>query len=277
MEKTSIQLDKNSQVRRARRLKFLFVSVLFLILIVAGIIGFLRKKQYQITSIEIAGTQALDEELVKKQTESFLKGNYFVVIPRTNALLISKSALREYLLDAIPSLNDARIDFASSNEMTVTVHEKKPKYVWCQESTCYFVDEQGVIYAESPTFSDGVFLKFKGGISFEDSPLKKMFVSRDKFMTTLGMVELLKKFPMEVAEVSFGTDTALRVTSIKGLVVGSNSNILISDKANESSIAQSIELIVNDKTFSTALATKGSSLEYVDLRFPGKIYYKFTQ
>jgi hypothetical protein len=76
---------------------------------------------------------------------------------------------------------------------------------------------------------------------------------------------------------SFGADTALRVTSIKGIPVGSNSNILISDKATESSIVQSIELIVNDKTFSTALMTKGALLEYVDLRFPGKIYYKFTQ
>lgn len=276
MEKIAVQLDKNSQVRRARRTKFLFVAILFFLLLLAGVIGFLRKANYQVATIRVDQARSINPLVVERTTKEFLSGNYFFVIPKSNALLVSKSSLRKYLLDEIPSLKNVRVHFSDPTTLLVTVEEREPNYVWCQETDCYFVDEQGMIYESSPVFSEGVFVTFSGGDVIKGSPLRKRFISPEMFTVTLRMLELLKKFPMTVIGVNYGVDNAIRISNIGGTSVGPHTVIMTSNTSDAETLSDSLRLIVNDKSFASMLASKGTSLEYVDLRFPGKIYYKFS-
>jgi hypothetical protein len=276
MEKTSVQLDKNSQERLRRRTKVLFVAVLFLIMIAVALIAFLRKAQYQIQDIQVVNAKALDGQVVIDVTKKFLSGNYLFVIPKTNALLVSKSALRRELLDKIPSLEEVRINFIDSNHMTLTLREKEAQYVWCREADCYFMDADGLIYESSPSFSDGVYITFTGGNVPEGSPLRKHFLEVDMFASLVRTLDQLNQFPMTVTGADYGTDITIRIATIQKYILGPRAQIMITTSANESQVAESLGLIVNDKAFANSLETKGAQLEYIDLRFPGKIYYKFS-
>ncbi len=270
---STIKLDKNSELRRSRRIKLFFVFLLFILLVLGGVVGFLRKKDFQISEVTISGTKSLDPEIILKSSHKYLDGHYAIIIPKTNTLLLSKSDLIHYILEQIPSIEKASITFKAKNSIDIAVSEKKPSYVWC-DTSCYFVDDTGMIYEPSPQFTQGVFITFTGGTVDED-PIKDHFVSEKQFGDILKTLAALAQLNVHVLNINFGDDTTIHIDSIKGTTVGIETKLIITKDETNQDIFDALSLLMNDKTFTGALATKGGLLQYIDIRFPDKIYYKF--
>lgn len=270
---STIKFDKNSELRRSRRIKLFFVFLLLVLLVVAGIIAFLRKKEFQISHVSVVGTKSLDSQQILDITNKYLSGHYAVIIPKTNTLLLSKGELSQYILDELPSLSRVTISFVEKNSIQVTVNEKKPSYVWC-DTKCYFVDDTGMIYEESPQFTKGIFTTFSGG-TIEGDPIKKYFISDAQFMKMQEILAVLDQLSFGVLGVKFGEDIIIYINSINGTTLGTQTSILVTPTEPVSDIKGALSLILNDKTFSGNVLSKGSLLQYIDIRFPEKIYYKF--
>ena len=278
MERTTVQLDRNSQERRAQRTKFLFVGILLALVVVAGLIAFLRKKEFQVTEVKVLGAQSIDASDVASVVQASLAGNRWVVIPRSNALLISKMSLRSDLLAKVPTLADASIQFQGKNTLVVTVVEKDPRYVWCDGQTCFFVDNQGVLYADAPFFSDGVYVILsRGGVDIAH-PAGASYLPPEGMRALEQILEHLKQYPVQVLGVDIRPDgdMAIRMNSLKGVVVNPQAFILVTKTDTVQTIHDALNLIMGDKGFVDTVKIKGDKLEYIDLRFPGKIYYKFS-
>lgn len=278
METNTSHFKKNSEVRREQRTKVFFVGILLLIILIVSGIAFLRKQEFQITDITITDTRSLDPNQVKTIAQEYLQGNYALIIPKTNMLLFSKRGMKYFLLDRIPSLESVTIDFTTRNALTITVQEKKPQFVWCDAIVCYFIDSTGIIYKEAPIFSDGAFITFSGGDMITGDPLKQRFVSESAFMNITQILEFLQKYPVHILGVRYTEtdDIEIRVDQIRDMMVNAQAKILISPMMSGESIGDALDLILSDKAFSGQVKTNGSRLEYLDLRFAGKIYYKFS-
>lgn len=278
MERTTVQLDRNSQERRAQRTKFLFVGILLALVVVAGLIAFLRKKEFQVTEVKVLGAQSIDASDVASVVKASLAGNRWVVIPCSNALLVSKMSLRSELLTKVPTLADASIQFQGKNTLVVTIVEKDPRYVWCDGETCFFVDNQGVLYADAPFFSDGVYVIFsRGGVDMTH-PAGTSYLPPEGMRALEQILEHLKQYPVQVlgVDVRPDGDMAIRMNSLKGVAVNPQAFILVTKTDTVQTIHDALNLIMGDKGFVDTLKLKGDKLEYIDLRFPGKIYYKFS-
>lgn len=278
MERTTVQLDRNSQERRAQRTKFLFVGILLALVVVAGLIAFLRKKEFQVTEVKVLGAQSIDGSDVASVVKASLAGNRWVVIPCSNALLVSKMSLRSELLTKVPTLADASIQFQGKNTLVVTIVEKDPRYVWCDGETCFFVDNQGVLYADAPFFSDGVYVIFsRGGVDMTH-PAGTSYLPPEGMRALEQILEHLKQYPVQVLGVDIRPDgdMAIRMNSLKGVAVNPQAFILVTKTDTVQTIHDALNLIMGDKGFVDTLKLKGDKLEYIDLRFPGKIYYKFS-
>jgi hypothetical protein len=68
----------------------------------------------------------------------------------------------------------------------------------------------------------------------------------------------------------------IQITTIKNNPVGATSKLIITKEGTAQPIIDALGLLLDDKTFMGNVTTKGSTLEYIDARFPDKIYYKFT-
>jgi hypothetical protein len=254
------------------------VGILLVLVVVAAMIAFLRKKEFQITDVTVVGAQAMDASEVVSVVKASLAGNRLAVIPRSNTLLLSKISLRSEILAALPVLSDASIQFKGRNTLKVSVVEKDPEYVWCEGEVCYFVDEQGVLYGEAPVFSDGVYIILSRGNVDAAHPAGMSYLPRED-MSMLGrIVKQLEQYPAHVlgVDVRKDGDVALRIDSLKGVSVNSQAFILVAKTDTVQSVNDALNLIMGDKGFVDTLKAKGEKLEYVDLRFPGKIYYKFA-
>jgi len=294
MDKTKVQFDKNSKVRKGRRTKIFFVTLLLILAIIAGIIALLRKPAFQINHINVVGTQSLDPNDVLQIAEQYISGNYVLVIPRTNALFFSKSGMQNYLISKIPSLESDTVEFSDRNVLTVTVVEKKPQYLWCADATdCYFVDQNGIIYDQAPEFTPGVFITFTGTASsaetVDPNPLGERFASPAEFQFITNTLDTLQNYPMHILSVQYLLDTntlsggqpinegdiAITVDQIKNTIVSPVTELIITNTETSADIISALDLLANDQDFTGTLATSASTLNYIDLRFAGKIYYKF--
>ena len=293
MEPTSINFNKNSQVRRQRRIKILLVGILVLLAMIALLIGFLRKPEYQISSVVVTGAKSLDPLSVQQTALGFLSGHYVWVIPKTNALLFSKASMNNYLMANYPGIASVDTKFSERNKLSITLTEKKPVYLWCdQNNTCYFVDESGMIYEASPSFSPGAFIQFSGSlIPMGSQILRARFASVNDFAKTIAQIETLQAYPMDVLGVNYlenGTvavpngettgsirDVAITFDQIKDVVVDPSAQLLIPENATPDQILKDLALLANDQAFENLLASEPNQLDYIDFRFDGKIYYKF--
>ncbi len=163
--------------------------------------------------------------------------------------------------------------FTEKNKIQITLIEKKPSYVWC-DTRCYFVDDTGMIYEESPQFTSGVFLTFFGGTPHEDI-IKSHFITEEQFTRMLRMVTSLEELLFRVTSITFGEDINLNIESIKNIPLRSPATLLVTKEAPLEDIVSSLSLLVKDKAFTETLTTKALLLQYIDARFPDKIYYKF--
>lgn len=279
MERPTVKLDKNSQERRAARTKVLFIVLLIGIAVLAGLIAFFRQPSFQVGDISVQGAKSIDAEQVRSEAQKFLKGNRLVVIPRSNVLLISKRAVERHLLEQLPSLTHARVAFANRTSLIVTVTEKKPDYVWCTTgNACYFVDDAGTVFSDAPTFSNGVYVTLRGGNVSADQPIKATFADAETFDRIKAMLTNLRLTSVDVygVELRDNGDLAFHIGSLNGVRVGSASYLLSVKTTDPQDLIDNLQLILKDSAFSDHLQAKGVLLEYLDLRFPGKIYYKFS-
>ncbi len=270
---STIKFDKNSELRRARRVKLFFVFLLLILLAIGGIIGFLRKKDFQISQVSVVGTKSLSDQQILDTVHEYLDGSYAIIIPKTNTLLLSKDSLAQHVLNKIPSISNVTISFREKNSIQVSIQEKKPSYIWCGDS-CYFVDENGVIYEESPRYTPGVFLTFSGGV-LEGDPIKQTFISQDLFKKTLNLLDQLENLEIKILGVHYGEDVSLQISSVRKVSIGTQAKIIVGTDESVADVVKALTLLLNDKAFASSIISKGQLLQYIDIRFPDKIYYKF--
>lgn len=287
-----ITFTKNQEVRRKRRMRVLVVLVLLVLVLVAVVIGFLRKPSIQISTITITGTTSLDSGELQTSARKHISGNYLLVIPKTNVLLFSKKSMNDYLVNQFPGVASVDTEFSSPTMLSISITEKKPAYLWCT-AQCYFVDDSGMVYQDSPMFTPGVFLEFLGTtptatITDPSDPIRRRFASVTEFTKNISTVDDLSTYPMHIIalkylsladstpELATGVgDIALTVDQIKDSIIPSGVKILILQTQDALTVARALDLVLSDKNFQNAFSAHPETLQYIDLRFPGKIYYKF--
>ncbi|MDB4983824.1 MAG: hypothetical protein JWM20_3 [Patescibacteria group bacterium] len=285
--------NKNQEVRRKRRMRVLVVLLLLIIALVGAGIGFLRKPSFQISDIAVTNAKSLDGNAIEISARKHISGFYALVIPKSNGLLFSKSAMNKFLLQEFPGIESVDTEFLNRNSVAISIVEKKPSYLWCTVQ-CYFVDNSGMIYENAPVFTPGFFLGFSGitsggTITDPSDPIRRRFASAAEFDRTLSVVNFLAAKSVHVInakylstadstqEIATGDgDEALTVDQIGDAIVPSTAKFYILQSEGPQDVGQSLSLVLLDKDFQSKLAADPGSLQYIDLRFNGKIYYKFA-
>ncbi len=279
LEKNSSHVfNKNREERRRKQTKFLLIGLLFTMVVMVLVIAILRKPNFQIQTITPIGTEAMNPDDITNYVQQNISGNYAWVIPKTNIFFFSKKHLEQQILTQFPNLTKAVVAFRNTQEITITVLEKKPSYIWCKNNTCFFIDDQGVLFKEAPIFDDGVYITFEGGKISEEAPLGARFIDQELFQKIQELIKSFQQIPIEITRVTYQEtgDIVFHVATIQGIIVGQTSSIIISQNISIDRIIQTLNLLLADTAFEQDLKTKSTSLQSIDLRFDGKIYYKFN-
>ena len=267
--------DRKSPLRaRRRRIRagIAFSIMLVLIGIGYGVHYVSYLPQFNVRTVVVEGAERLPQQLVRTYVESELHSGSYRFIAPTNILTYPREALEIAVANFFPRIKSVSISRASLLATAAVVHvEERSAFArWCPssatelESECSIMDESGFIFASasSTNLTSSTAYVFSGGIA-SSSPIGKTFEA-GHIPGILALLRLLQNANF----VPLGAD----VVDEKDFNVhlGQGFFLKVSFGGNPDVLVRNLQLVLN----SEVLQGKQSSIEYIDLRFGNRVYYK---
>ena len=233
--------------------------------------------RFTVQSINVTGTHSVAPELVRNYAWTILDDGSRHYLSRTNIFLYPRTVLERAIVGYFPRIASASVSRPSylSNELDIEVREREAFALWCREvSVCYDMDEGGFIFSEhaatSSVRANGLYV-FRGGVSASTTSEMTTPVNPvgSSFATAHlpGLVVLLRL----LGQAGF---TPLGATLESGqdfsIPLAEGFTLKASFGSDAGTLTRNLDLVLS----SDALQGKKSELEYVDLRFGNRVYYK---
>lgn len=270
------------ELRRRRRRSFLFkvFSSFFALLVFLGALSYIaRINKLNISKIEIAGNKVIDTGLITAVAADNLKGDYFWLLPKSNFLLFPKGTIITELKQKYKRLKDIKLEIKSPQTLSITLTERQGKYTWCgtelpapeiktEEYTCYFMDSDGYIFDEAPRFSGDVYFRFFGKASAG-------YFSPDNFQKIASFREILSSLGMKPSSLYLRSDGDIEVYLSSNLLPPDAPKVIFKSDFDLAKLSENLESAMDTEPLRSDFKNKYSSLQYIDLRFGNKVYFKF--
>jgi len=247
--------------RKSLALQLVIFGALFIGIFVG--IGYLAQAaSLNVKTVTILGNIAVEESEVENLVREELSGKYLWLYPKTNFLLYPKHKIKTRLASEFKTFRDIDIEIKEDQTMEVRVSEREGKYLWCQSSgePCYFMDETGYVFAEAPYFSGNIYFKFFGLI--DDGPLGSYYAESN--------FKKLTEFREEIAKLALNPSAMYADSENFELRTSLGIKIYLKEDFNSTKSAENLRLILG----SDELKKRSADLDYIDLRYGNKVYYK---
>lgn len=261
---------------RARRRRALFVrgALTFAVALVlfGGSVWAARFPPLAVSGVSVLGAHTIPVADIERTVSDQMSGAYLALFPKSNTVLVPTDAIAAAILTAFPRIRSVDIARPGLNSLAISVHERSPYALWCGASRaashdptgCYFLDDSGRVFTEAPDFSGDVFFRYFGVIPGD--PINATFLAPGEFEELDLFVRSTRDMgvrPVALAVLG-GPDAELFLED--------GSRILFNRTGNLSEVLENLKSVLESDVF----RERGTlALDYVDLRFGNKIFYKF--
>jgi len=123
-----------------------FWLVIFVLILFSSLLYLLFLADYfQIKEINIAGLQQVSEEALNSLVKSHLE-NKILFFSTKSIFSVNSNKIKEEALKKIPLIAQIEIRRNFPDALNVSVTERKGLATFCQESTCFSLDKEGIIF-----------------------------------------------------------------------------------------------------------------------------------
>lgn len=242
-----------------------------LFLLIAMLAAGSRLPILRITAVEVEGARAVDPAAVEQFIWKTLAGSYFYLFSKQAALLYPKQTLVNGLLAEIPAIEVVTIATQNRKTLVVSIIERQPAALWCGESIassspCFFIDQNGFVYAPAPEYSGDAYKKYYGALVVAGTAPAGQFLPRDAFRSLTALVSTLQKqIPLMLSYISIEKNKDVRMVFAGGFT------LLVPLDTDNAATVERLTLALTAPVFEKHTLR---DLEYLDLRFGDKLYYK---
>lgn len=239
-----------------------------------------------ITRIEVVGAKTVSDSALQKIAQDTLAGNHFFIYPKRHAWWYEPTKITSAIQAIYPQLAEVQITPLNQTALKLSVEERQGEYLFClSEGVCYFMDEAGFVFAPAPVYSDHLFFEFNDGVKTGASPigLTPFNLTDFKLLTTLH--ERLATMLRSVE--AFHTARVYRVEKmtehdyqflIDWPTSPTRTSFVLRFKLaqNPAEVVSSLRSALESSAFTNDWQTAEGALQYLDLRFLPKVFYKFA-
>ncbi len=263
MARVELPQSKLRARRKRRRVRLAVVALGALALLLAIMVGLSYIPFLQIRNVAVSGTQTLATSTVANYVESYIAGRYLYVIPKRNIFLYPKDKIASGLLSSFPELRVADVHAGDFHTIEVEVVEREPKALWCANTDCYLMDQEGVVYA--PAKSREGFVEYHG--TTQGDRLPRQYLNANQFEALFSLVDALsqKVATSHITRVSIDNHADVEADFDNGFTL----KFALGDASGDTFERFSVAL-----TAGPFLGHTLSEFLYLDLRFGDKLYYK---
>lgn len=270
-----------------RRIRRRIIAIVVLVLLVlVGIVLVMRLPFLRIQKTEVLGNQLIDRGVLEAHVKDVLDEKYALVIPRSNIFFVPTERIKDELMVSYPRIEEIRTKIRSQ-VLEIQIDEREGKYLWCGgelasplevQSTCYYTDNKGYLFSEAPFFSPGVYFTFYGGsIDVLLDPIGSTFLEARDLVTLLDLRTALDQLDLDVVFANAVSDSMyelyLRPVSDEQTVY---TKVIAQFDDDPKTLIKNLKAALANPGFQAEYIDKRTELLYFDLRFPNKVYYKFS-
>lgn len=239
--------------------KITFLLIVVLILLAGGFYLIILSPYFQLTKIEVIGTERVNNsevlELVKQEAATeilyFKTSNFFTV----NTSKIEGAIRQKFIL-----VSDIRVAKKFPKSIKIIIQEKKSVITLCKEESCFNFDNNGIPFeaSDKPPFV----IKISSSID-----LNKNVLSDSDFRAIIDLKNRLQNFSdISIKEIIFKNQEGIIEVYENG-----GWKILFRTDNNINRQIENLKLVLDQKI----PIEKRKNLEYIDLRFGDNIYFKY--
>lgn len=263
-----LQSPRAAKKKRNRRLVILAVVVSVIAVILVGVYFLFRAQFLIIKDVTVLGTEVLDPLTVSQKTKENILGSYYFFVPKNNIVFYPKKLIEENLRTNFPRIDNLDVKI-NSNILNITIKEKSSFALWCGTESCYFIDSTGFIFSKAPEFSGNVYKIFSGLIEEDESDgaLRKQFLSENMIMSLKKVYDTLDALDVNISRINVLSLKETKLSTPGGVVF-----IVDITKISDETIENLQSVLASDEFRKKMPLLKG--VEYIDLRFGGKVFFK---
>ena len=278
-------LEIKKKKKRVIRNRIIFILVCILVLFIA-LCFISRIPKLNIKSVVIEGNKIIDTKDIEKNVNESMAGYYLYFLPKTNFILLPKDKIKRELENTYKRLKDIEVKIKANRILEITVGERTGVYTWCgvglpdvgtkpEENKCYFMDDNGYIFDEAPYFSNDVYLKFFGAINASEPAGAKYLI--DDFTSIVNFIENISNEDINPSSIFMKDSGEIDIYLSGGKLPPNAPKIILNNDADLIKMAENFQASASTDPLQTELKEKYELLEYIDLRFGNRVYYRFRQ
>ncbi|PIR82171.1 hypothetical protein COU20_03355 [Candidatus Kaiserbacteria bacterium CG10_big_fil_rev_8_21_14_0_10_59_10] len=252
--------------RRARNALTAALAVVCLLLLGGGGAALTHMERLTIADIQVRGASQLAHAALASRADAELNKEGFHLLSRKNIFLYPRSELESSLRATFPRIRTVSVarDGLLSRTLVVSVEEREPFALWCGRE-CYVMDRVGYVFAEADGAGTRMAtLVFEGGIDEDNGPVVGSVLLPGAFEDVRAMVAALAPSGCKGEKIVVLDDIDYMVECAEGF------DVKVSFVSDIEQTARNLALSLS----SDALAASVERLEYIDLRFGNRVYYK---
>lgn len=274
--------------RNKKRIKY--GVVIFLIVLIIGIASYIsHRAEIRISSVELNGGILVTQLDMESKALTYMYGSHLWLFPKNNAFWYPHSDLEKYLKETFKRIDTIDIHLKGLKTLVINIKERKPFAIWCEgeptslnsSSTeivgqnvqpCYFIDQNSTVFAKAPTFSGDAYFKYYGLISVPDgdTPIGKEYIaSTTQFNEISNLISITKELSIRPQYLQAKGNGEFSI------ILAGGGEIYFDTKEPLSLIGQNLEALFRTPVF--ASSTGNLPVEYIDLRYGNKLFYKLKQ
>lgn len=273
MSRVVYTVRSEKRQERSFRKYFIFAGILVTTLGAAGGIIFALVHPYvQISEVNFSGTSVLSEDGLRRTIKENLAGFNFLVVPKSSIFVANTDSLAALLVYQNPRIKQIAIEKKFPRTLAVSVVERIMWGIACEkipepevvEQRCVYLDDEGYGLESAPKSTGGLIRKIQlEGVLPE--PGKELvppeLVGKMKFLDRL----LSESTGSRIIEFAYSKivprEISVRIDKGYSLIFSLEENFTESVNVLKTVLVKEI-------------GDKESDLEYIDLRFGNKVFFK---
>jgi len=261
------ELLRTSHKRRRWRLVYKILAGVGVVGIISAAITFLFYiPSLRVKTIAISGLDSASEKELRLEIFEALGARRLWVLPKDHLIFFPRKEIEALLADKFRVKQfQLEKNFPSSLKIAITARETWA--IWCSlqnPKNCLLLDKEGLAFEKAPEIAGSIVLKIidaRGG-----DFLGKNILPPAEFQKILFLIENVTKRAGEnvlTADIKASGETYL-------LHLKSGWYLILDNETDQERAVENLVLALNSE-----IKENRANLEYIDLRFPDKVFYKY--
>ncbi len=253
---------------RVKRRKVIFFWFSFTVAFLTIMWSFFMSPFFKITEIKLPENDFITNNDIHK-----LMINSAPLNLGENIFILSKNRIKSGLAAAFPAITDISIKKEPFHGLIVNFEKRIQIGIWChpasdqpQADNCYYFDKEGIVFKEAPQTEGALILKMEDFEKKEVSLGDKILSNEHLFFITTFNNKIIENNQFKIIEFKIKPNPSVDLEAI----TSKNWSIYLDQNQDPVLEANNLFTILNE-----VIKDKTSSLKYIDLRLPSRVFYKF--